>query len=234
KRERFAIEKRYLAKSGSVVVSRVSVSLTRDSQGSHSSLVAIAIDVTAERQATDELAQSAALLRMAGRAAKMGAWRLTLPERSVVWSDEVCAIHEVPNGFSPDLEKALAFYEDDRVDEVTSHFEECIQNGIPFDFESQFVTAKGRRLWARVIGEVMRDASGAVTGLQGAFQDISERKEAEAKLQRDQAVARIAGNISKVGGWSISVPDAQVYWSREVWEMLGFPHDKEPALEDVY
>ncbi|MBC7376469.1 MAG: hypothetical protein H7346_03425 [Burkholderiaceae bacterium] len=48
-------------------------------------------------------------------------------------------------------------------------------------------TVKGRRIWVRCLGEVVRDASGAIVRLQGAFQDVTELKLAEAQLHKAQA-----------------------------------------------
>jgi hypothetical protein len=46
----------------------------------------------------------------------------------------------------------------------------------------EIVTAGGRRVWVRTIGEAVRDRSGRITGVQGAFQDITDRKRAEQRL----------------------------------------------------
>src|SRR3954468_11777822 len=50
------------------------------------------------------------LLRMATRMARIGGWAVELPALRVRWSDEVCAIHGVPPGFSPTVEEAIEFY----------------------------------------------------------------------------------------------------------------------------
>jgi two-component sensor histidine kinase len=62
--------------------------------------------------------------------------------------------------------------------------EACAQDGIPYDFELPKMTAKGRRIWVRSIGEAVRDADGRIIRLQGAFQDITATKEAEALLRQ--------------------------------------------------
>jgi hypothetical protein len=62
------------------------------------------------QQAQQRLRQSETLLRMAGHTARMGDWCVDLQEPRVTWSDEVCAIHEVPSGTLPGLEEAFNFY----------------------------------------------------------------------------------------------------------------------------
>ena len=46
----------------------------------------------------------------------------------------------------------------------------------------QIITARGRRVWVRTIGEAVRNATGEIIQVHGAFQDITERKLAEEVL----------------------------------------------------
>ena len=57
-----------------------------------------------------------------------------------------------------------------------------MQDGTSFDVELQLITAAGRRVWVRVIGEAERNAVGVIR-VQGAMQDISERKKTEQALR---------------------------------------------------
>ena len=51
-----------------------------------------------------------ALLRMAERVARLGAWRVELPGFISRWSDQVRAIPELPEGFVPVLDEAIESY----------------------------------------------------------------------------------------------------------------------------
>jgi diguanylate cyclase (GGDEF)-like protein/PAS domain S-box-containing protein len=142
---------------------------------------------TIERRTAEEnLRKSEALLLIAGRTARLGGWAVNLPEVSITWSDEVCAIHDVPPGTVPGLEQAFGFYAPQSRETVSKAFEACAQQGTPFDLELEVITAKGRRVWVRSIGQAQRNAAGAITRVQGAFQDITERKQADAMLRADQ------------------------------------------------
>jgi len=54
-------------------------------------------------------------------------------------------------------------------------------NGVSYDEEMQIITSSGKRVWVRTIGEAVRDETGKIYKVQGAFQDISDRKMAEEK-----------------------------------------------------
>ncbi|HXN35231.1 MAG TPA: PAS domain S-box protein [Opitutaceae bacterium] len=157
----------------------------------------------------ERLPPNEALVRLAGYVAGLGGWSVDLVGRKIEWSDEVCAIHEVPPGTSPSLEQAIDFYAPEWREAVGSAFDACAREGSPFDLEMEVIGAKGRRSWVRAIGVPGRDKSGAIVRVQGAFQEINERKLAELELGRsnrallmlsrcNEALIRTAEEISLV------------------------------------
>ncbi|MES2572506.1 MAG: PAS domain S-box protein, partial [Verrucomicrobiota bacterium] len=84
--EHTLIEKRYLRKDGGVVWSRTSVSAVRNASGEVIHFIAVTVDITEQRKAAEKLQQSQALLRMAGRIGRMGAWVLDLASHTFTWS----------------------------------------------------------------------------------------------------------------------------------------------------
>lgn len=98
------------------------------------------------------------------------------------WSEEVYAIHEVERGQSPTLTEAINFYHPNSRPVIASAVEQAIKDGTPYDLELQFITARGRHLWVRAMGEADR-VDGKTTRLFGTFQDITERKLAELSLR---------------------------------------------------
>ena len=135
------------------------------------------------RETQEELQRSQTLSRMAGRLSRLGAWSVELPAFAVTFSDEVSAIHDMPPGFAPTVAEAIGFYAPEYRDAITGAFGACVRDGTAFDLELQLITGKGRRVWVRSIGEAERDAAGVIRRVQGAFQDISERKAAEAQTR---------------------------------------------------
>ena len=139
----------------------------------------------------ERLEQGAALLRIAGKAARLGGWAIELPEYNLIWSDETCLIHDLPPGYRPTLEEGISMFPPESRVEVARHVETCIRDGTPYDFEVTKVTAKGRLIWVRSIGEAVRNEEGKIIRLQGAFQDITERKLAELELARSNRALRM-------------------------------------------
>jgi PAS domain S-box-containing protein len=138
------------------------------------------------RRAEGNLRKSEALLRIAGRTARLGGWSVELPEFRATWSDEVCAIHEVPPGTVPTVEQAVGFYAPESRELIKRAVAACAREGKPYDLEMDIITAKGKRVGVRSIGEAERNSAGVITRLQGAFQDITERKRIAEKLRASE------------------------------------------------
>lgn len=118
--------------------------------------------------------ETQSLLRMAAAAGRLGAWSIELTGMKWLWSDEVKIIHEVPLHYEPTTEDALGFYVADSRELLIEAFDACARSAKPFDIELELITARGRRVWIRAIGEAEQDSGGAVTHIRGAIQDVSK------------------------------------------------------------
>ena len=154
-----------------------------DEKGGVSGVLSVAMDISDRKNAEERLRQSEALLRIAGRTAHLGAWAIDLVERRITLSDEVCEIYEIPLGAAPDFEASVGFMAPEWRGPLKEAIEVCRHTGTPFDLELEIITATGRRLWVRTTGEGEPNASGAVTRVHGAIQDINSQKEGEQKIR---------------------------------------------------
>jgi PAS domain S-box-containing protein len=188
-------EKRYRRSDGSVVWGHLTVTLVRDDAGAPLHFIAQVQDITERKvaEAACELAEqrlrdTQALLHMAARLGRLGAWAHVSGQQHVIWSEEVCALHEVAPGFAPTSREALAFFAPPYRERVKEVLGACLRDGTAFDIEAQIITATGRWIWARVLGEAERDPQGSVRRIQGACQDISDSRRAaeEARVMAEQ------------------------------------------------
>jgi PAS domain S-box-containing protein len=139
-------------------------------------------DIDGLKQTATSLEQNLFMNQVAGRVARMGGWTIDLPDRTLSWSDENCLIHDVPPGYKPTLQEGIGYFLPEDRETVRKLVQACVEHGTAYEFVLPKMTAKGRRIWVRSLGEAVRDADGKVVRLQGAFQDITEQKEAEARM----------------------------------------------------
>ena len=136
---------------------------------------------TAPQEGADRLRDSEAILDAAATSFHVGAWRIQIPGLEMTWSRELCVIHEVPAGYAPTLEATVAFYVPEHRHVIRHLIDRCVMTGEAFDAELTLVTALHKTLLVRVVGNaVRRDATGTITQVQGALQDISVTRRAEA------------------------------------------------------
>lgn len=153
-------------------------------------------DITESKLAEEKIKEASSLVRIAADKAKLGGWNVDLEENRSYWSDEVAAIHEMPAGYAPLVEDGINFYAPEWRDRIIQVFTDCATNGVPYDEEMEIITSTGKRVWIRTIGEAVRDENGKIFKVQGAFQDISEKKMAEEKVrEKDLQFRKLSANV---------------------------------------
>jgi len=179
--------------------------------------------------ADDVLRRSDMLLRAAGKTARLGGRAIDPVSGRESWSDEVCAIHELPVGTSPSVEEAISYYAPEWRQRVREVYDQCLRHGKPYDEELQILTATGRRVWVRTIGEAVFDAKGGIVMIQGALQDITDRKLTELTLLRSEQRFRELADAMPMIVWTAD-PDGHLdYANQAMHEYSGLKNEKLPA-----
>ncbi|MCF8111836.1 MAG: response regulator [Desulfobacteraceae bacterium] len=84
------------------------------------------------------------------------------------------------------MEEGINFYAPEWREKITRVFTDCAEKGIPFDEEMQIITKNEKRVWVRTTGEAVTDENGKIVEVQGAFQDITDRKHLEAAEEENR------------------------------------------------
>jgi PAS domain S-box-containing protein len=222
-RDSYVREKRYRTKQGGLVWVRNSVAMRRDAAGRAINAIVVTEDITPQKAAEQELRQSQALLQVAARIGQLGGWEVRLPGRRMIWSEQVSQIHGLAPGQVPPLDRALSFYAPEHRETIRAAFEACAAEGTPYDLELELITAQGNRVWVRTIGEAVRDPYGTIIAVQGALQDISERRRAEALLRESERRFHAVASVTADVVWDWDLRTDRVWWSDDFEAAFGYP-----------
>jgi PAS domain S-box-containing protein len=159
----------------------------------------------ARREAENQLRKDEQLLNETGEMARVGGWEIDLGTELVAWTQSTRKIHEAPDDYEPTLEEALNFFVPEAREMLTKAIRRAREEEVPFDLELAFITAKGNRLWTRVICQP-EFQDGTCVRLHGTFQDITELKaalderlaiqEQFQQVQKLESIGLLAGGVS--------------------------------------
>ena len=197
----------------------------RNDRGEVIGVIGVARDITDDKLAQQALRDSEAMLDMAGRVAKVGGWRLDMGNGRLCWSDIVASLHDEPAGYSPSLAEGIASFVAEYRVGVRKAVERCAKFGVPYDMEVEKISATGRRFWVRTMGEAVRDAAGRIVHIQGALQDITERK--LAALETQKLATRLTNTLESITDGFFTVDRAWrfTYVNREAERLWGRQRD---------
>ena len=178
------------------------------------------------KQALDELAESRNLLKTIIDAAPvrifwkdkelryLGCNPLFARDAGLSSPEEVIGKDDFQMGWK---EQAELYRADDR---------RVIESGTAKSFyDEPQTTPDGQHIWLSTSKAPLRNAQGETTGVLGIYKDITDRKQAEAALQRSEAELNLAQSIARVGSWNNDIATGRIEGSEEAYRMFGItPH----------
>jgi PAS domain S-box-containing protein len=176
------VEKRYLRKDGRIVWVHFSMTVERDAGGKPLYEIAVYDDITAQLDAQLRLRESEARFRQTFELAASGICHV-IKGRFVRVNRSLCEIL----GYSEEqlLDKSVKDVSHPEDRDVTDAERERIRRG-EIDsarFEKRYLHADGRTVWCEVAIALVRDVFGAPQYEVAIFDDITDRKRAEAALR---------------------------------------------------
>ncbi len=194
-------------KSGNLYWVDTTIFPSRNKAGEVHEFVIVQSDITALKRNEIRLSRASETLEEMSQVARIGGWELDLPTQVLKWSAVTKEIHEVAQDYEPDLESAVDFYKEGASrDAIKAIVEMSITDGSRWDEELQLVTAKGREIWVRALGQAEMVERECVR-LYGTFQDIDRQKRNQQELAEQNRFLKITKDrlvlAARAGGFGI-------------------------------
>ncbi len=202
-------------KDGSSVLVSVSVAALRDQAGRIAGVAAVARDISTQKRLELLMERTQAI-------GHVGGWEVDGRSGRLFWTDETYRIHDLsPGRYVPTVDSAVGFYAQEAVPTIHRAMQRAMELGEPFDAELPLITARGRSVWVRVIGEAQRE-DGQVTHVYGTLQDITSRRQAEDALrERERQLESILDNAAE-GMIVLSAAGGIERFNRQAQHMFGY------------
>ena len=169
-------------------------------------------DITRRKQAENALRRGQIMMERTENMARLASFEWDVDANIVTWSPEMFRIFgRDPALGIPNLQGQAELYTPKSAQELFAAVDRAVSDGILYELELMTVQPDGERRPCFVLGFPERDAGGRVIRLGGLVQDITQRKQAEAKLQLAANVfshAREGIIITDVEGTIININEA--------------------------
>jgi diguanylate cyclase (GGDEF)-like protein/PAS domain S-box-containing protein len=171
----------------------------RDSQGNPKRMIGTHLDITERKSNEERMLVTSQLLNESQQIAKLGGWELDLKTSFLYWTEETYRIHDTsPEEFNPTVDAGVSYFLPNSKEVISAALDEALNNGVGYDLELETYTTKGRKIDVRTTCTVTLE-KGVPVRLAGIFQDISDQKVNQRKLEKsnlDLAEANSALKLS--------------------------------------
>ncbi len=184
-------------------------------------------EIAGRKQAEEAVRLANARLDLAVRGSNIGIWEIDMPDGVFrngrldfrnIWEQLGYDRPEVAADFAT---RMTLVYADDR---------QRVQNAIAayldgqtreLEIEHRARHKDGSYRWMLTRGVVMRDRTGKPIRMIGSSIDITEHKQAEEMLRRNEALLAEAQEIDHIGCWSWDIRSGRLDWSDELYRVFG-------------
>jgi PAS domain S-box-containing protein len=186
-----------------------------------SELAGLAWHIAVRKRAEEALQENQALLAQAEEMGKVGGWEFDIETKLQTWTKAVYDIHELASTGRPTVDQGVNFYTPASRPIIERAVQRAIEQGEPFDVELEIITAKGNLRSVHAVGK----ADPARRRISGFFQDITDRKRAEAALRQSSERLSLATIAGGVGIWELDVVNNKLTWDAQMFRLYGITSD---------
>lgn len=173
-----------------------------------------------------ELDRSLDLLNSIQDMAEIGGWELDTSNGQLFWTKGVYNIYGIPHGTPMDKFDGLSFYAEHDRPRITECVRLCMEEGLAYDQEFDFINQQGEELVVRAMGRPIYDENQNIVFLRGSFQDITETRRREKELKDSHRFLKSIEDNAAHALISGGIDGIILSFSKAAEEMLGYSADE--------
>ncbi len=163
-------------------------------------ILGIGRDITSHRRIETMLKKNESELKQAQSLARIGNWEWNLADDKHKWSEEIYNIYgrelNLPPATYPEVKK---YFTPQSWEGLAIHVEKALAEGTAYKYDAEVIRPDGEHRWITTRGNCLRGSNGKLIRLYGTVQDITDRKQAEIRLQESEARFKFLSEASFEG-----------------------------------
>jgi len=200
-----------------------------DINGNILRVITTARDITANKQAEEQLQNLSDRLNLAIKSGQIGIWDWDISNNIILWDERMYELYGMtPSEFVNTYDTwETSLHPDDALSTHTA-IEQAIAGTRDFDTEYRIIWADGTIKFIKAYAIVQRDSNGKAQRMIGINFDISDRKKSEAKLQAAEIQLRnlsdrlkLAVKSAKIGIWDFDLINDSLVWDERMYQIFG-------------
>ena len=224
----YSIEKRYIRKDGEPVWVSMFGNFVFDEQRLPVLGVAVVVDITARKQADDEVRESRERLQMAHEGAGLGSFDWDIASNTINWDLRARELWGFTERQTIDLPTAMAGIHPDDREQVKNHLEASLDSVTRRHYMASYRVINvedGETRWIEAQGQVKYEGDKPVR-MVGTVRDISQRVKAERSLRASEERFReLANNIDQIV-WTTDAHGQPTWYNDRWYELVDAPVEK--------
>jgi len=102
------------------------------------------------------------------------------------------------------------------------------ENGFVFDYETQVIRRDKAAIWISFSATIFSEKG----YIEGSIVEITNRKQAEERLQNSQELLNEVGSIARIGGWEHDLVTSEATWTRETYNIVEIESGPVPGPDE--
>jgi len=208
-----------------------------DDRGKVIGLVSISRDITERKVVESELHVQKERLALATEAAHLGVWDYDLAKGMLVCNHEWHDITGLPNKPGTlTIEVILSTIHPDDRDDVIKQVKAVMEKrDSELNMNFRIIRTDGAIRCVSVLGRLTDQVDISLRRIIGVMTDVTDKREAEEKLQHSYESLRQAERLARIGSWTLDLADGKFSCSEMMTEMNGIqPGDAPLTMDDIH